>query len=79
MLTSKKSNVFVLRDYAVKRLSQAMIKRLSKELISLEAFDKRSLVHEAEKSYSMARLYLIASLMELEKMSLAQERHIMRQ
>lgn len=76
---TSKSNVIALRDYAAQRLTQAIVQRLTKALDSLEQINKRALPHQAEKPCSMARLYIIAALMELEKMSLAQENHIMRQ
>lgn len=67
----KANNVIMLRDYALERLTMVHIKTLSKILGAIIRLQDRCRSAEALKSQSMARIYLTACILELEKVRLA--------
>jgi hypothetical protein len=69
MSTKSSINVVRMRDHSIKRQIQTLHKRLIKELCALERLEVSSLGYNAKKSYGMARMYLIGSLTEIEKLS----------
>lgn len=64
-----------VKNYSLNRISQSIIHLLGKATLSIQHLEKRELSYEGQKAQSMARVYVTAACLELEKMIKAEHSH----
>ena len=63
-----------LEFYSLKRISENLIENVGSKLFSVMNLEKYNMSYEAKKHHDMARIYLTACSLELEKMITAQRK-----
>ena len=58
--------------HAMQRISQALINKTTDLLISVTDLENKELSYDGHKHQNMARVYMTAAIMEIEKMMLAE-------
>ena len=65
--------------YSLRRTVQALLVQMESIQTLIIKLEEKDMGHDAHKNQSMARVYMTAALMELDKMLLAEEKEIMRE
>lgn len=68
MLNATKYQMERAQNYSLNRIGGAIIRLLGKAILTIQKLEERELSYEAKQAQSMARVYVTAACLELEKM-----------